>query len=388
MKPKLLFIIGTMDSGGISKSMISLLNTMDKDKYEIDLFILYPFGLCMDLIPDKINILTNEKLSLILAPFPQCILLPLKKGHLITAFLRLMIAFISRINHGYSAWILSKLVPINDTKYDTVIDYNGQYLLYYMVDKVVAEKKISFFHFDYSKWNHYHSIDKKYYPKVNYIFNVSESCADSMKKYFPECVDKIKIMENISSVKLLYEMSENNITDFDLEIPSILTIGHINTQKGSDLAINAAAILKKNDVKFKWYFIGSCKEINRYNDLKKKLDVEDEIIFLGLRSNPYPYIKLSTIFCLPSQFEGKSIALDEAKILCKPIVVTNFSTVYDQFEDKTNATICEMNPIDLADALSELLSNKYLREEYINYLKINLKDNSSEIENLYNALRD
>jgi glycosyltransferase involved in cell wall biosynthesis len=51
---------------------------------------------------------------------------------------------------------------------------------------------------------------------------------------------------------------------------------------------------------------------------------------LGEKANPYPYINQCDIYVQTSRYEGKSIAIDEAKCLLKPIVVTNFPTVFDQ----------------------------------------------------------
>ncbi|MDR0602850.1 MAG: glycosyltransferase [Bacteroidales bacterium] len=380
---RILFITSTLDSGGISKSMINLLNTIDKNKYIIDLFIFRPTDLYLQFLPKQIRLITNEKMNLAFAPFPQCVLFLLKKGFFFIAIMRLIAAIVSRFNHGYSAWILSKIIPVLNEAYNCVVDYNGQHLLYYMIDKIRADVKISFFHFDYSKWSHYYTMDKKYYPRVNYIFGVSENCVKSLKIYFPVCKNKINVMENIISSQLIKEMAEEEITDFNLDAPVILTVGHVNKQKGTDLAIAAASILVENKVKFKWYFIGACPEIEKYSKMKKQYGVNEKIVFLGLKTNPYPYIKYSTVFCLPSQYEGKSIALDEAKILCKPIVVTNFSTVNDQFVNGINATICEMTPTSLATALSTLLLNKHLREKYTNNLLLNRIDNQLEINKLY-----
>ena len=111
--------------------------------------------------------------------------------------------------------------------------------------------------------------------------------------------------------------------------------------------------------------------------------LQDTVTFAGITPNPYPYIKSADIFVHPSQFEGKSIALDEAKLLCKPVVVTNFSTVHDQFKDKVNATICEMNPVAIANAIETLIKDKALCEKYVSCLKTHQTDNTSEISKIY-----
>ena len=60
--------------------------------------------------------------------------------------------------------------------------------------------------------------------------------------------------------------------------------------------------------------------------------------------------------------------------------LTNFSTVHDQFEDRVNASICEMTVEDATDKITELIHNASLRQSYIDYLKQHIVDNSNEIE--------
>ena len=165
----------------------------------------------------------------------------------------------------------------------------------------------------------------------------------------------------------------------------LCTVAHFCRRKGGDFAIEAAEILKKQHVKFKWLFVGKVLEQDLFNSIKEK-GLDEDMIFVGIHSNPYPYMKLSDIYVQPSRFEGKSISLDEAKILCKPIVVTNFSTVGDQFENRKNATICEMNGKALANAIIELIKEPTLQESYREYLEIHLIDNSSEVNKLYKYL--
>ena len=137
---------------------------------------------------------------------------------------------------------------------------------------------------------------------------------------------------------------------------------------------------------FKWYFVG--KEVDDFHNLIEQCGVKDNIVYLGLRANPYPYLRQADIYIHPSRFEGKSIALDEAKILCKPIVVTNFSTVKDQFENRVNASICEMTPESLCYSIVELSTNNKLRESYKLFLSEHVTDNSDEVEKLYQIVEN
>lgn len=387
MKKNILFLIGNLESGGVSKSMVSLLNTIDRKRYDISLWVGNPSGIFYELLPKDITILSDERISSILKGIHGLRHL-LRMGNVLLFFGSIIRIMLSCVDKGYAGWLLSRLLPAinNDVEYDMIVDYNGQHQLYYMVDKLKGKKKVTFFHSDYSKWPYYYRIDKKYYPKVDYIFTISDICVQSLKSYFPAQARKIGLMENISSPAFINQMANEEIHDFRKSELSLLSLGHVTKSKGTDLAIKAAAILKEKGIVFKWYFIG--KEVEDFHQLIGQCGVEDNIVFLGLRTNPYPYIKQADFYVHPSRLEGKSIALEEAKILCKPIVVTNFSTVKDQVEDHVDASICEMTPESVSDAIIELINNNSLKDGYIKYLANHVVDNSCEVEKLYRILED
>lgn len=371
-----------METGGVSKSMVSLINVIDRKKYDITLLIVVPCGILMDLLPDDLKIVTNKDMSLLTKGLYG--LLPLfKRGKLWLMLGSMLRLFLSSIDKSSAGWLLAKLYPVIDGEYDIIVDYNGQQQLYYMVDKLEARIKVTFFHSDYEKWSYYYRMDRKYYPKVDAIFTISEKCVDSLKRVFPFASQKIRLMENISSLALIEQMS-HKMVDFPKTTKyRFLTLGHLCQNKGTDLAILAATILQARDINFCWYFIGNTVESQKFMKLAKELKVEQRVVFLGTTPNPYPYIKAVDLFIHTSLFEGKSIALDEAKLLCKPIVVTNFSTVHDQFEDHVNATIVEMTPESIANGIEELLMNQNLQRTYIQNLKEQQRDNVNEVQKLY-----
>ena len=388
MKKKILFIISNMESGGVSKSMSSLLNVIDTQSYEIDCLIIVPQGVFMDTIPKNINIISDEKTALFFSSFPDNLIKLVTKGWIYLALLRFMAAILMKINKGWGGWLLSKGIDKLPQNYDLAVDYNGQQQLYFLIDSVKANKKVTFFHSDYKKWPYYYSMDKKYMPKADTIFTISAKCVNSLKDFFPDLASKIRLFENISSVKTIQIMTNEVASDpLDGDFFKIITIGHLSEMKGTDLALKAAKILKLTGLSFKWYFIGQNQNTHLYQKMVKDNQIENETVFMGLKSNPYPYIKQADIVVHPSLFEGKSIALDEAKILCKPIVVTNFSTVCDQFTNRVNGSICEMNPEDIAEKIIELQQNENLRKQYIEYLTTHCNSNESEIEKLYQLIQ-
>ncbi|WP_315514776.1 glycosyltransferase [Prevotella histicola] len=394
MKKKVLFIIGSLQSGGVSKSMVSLLNAWDTEKYETSLLLCCKDGdVFSDYLPKNIQLIYNPVIEHVMGGFSSLKWL-LAHGHFLLCLGVLLRLILSRISRTLASELIAKMMPVvSDVHYDLIVDYGGQQLLYYMVNKLSATKKVSFFHSDYSKWPFYYNADKKYYPLVDHIFTISQICVDSLKNFFPNCAEKVSIMENISSPVMIRRQSLESIGNFKVQIDQmkadgntiLCTIGHICRGKGFDFAIEASDILKRNGIKFKWVFIGKVLEEDLLKFITDK-GLDDNILLVGIQSNPYPYISLSDIVVHPSRFEGKSIALDEAKILCKPIVVTNFSTVGDQFESGKNGTICEMSGKAVANAVIELINNPSLQDSYRMYLESHIVDNSSEVNKLYKYL--
>ena len=394
MKKKVLFIIGSLQSGGVSKSMVSLLNAWDTEKYETSLLLCCKDGdVFSDYLPKNIQLIYSPVIEHVMGGFSSLKWL-LAHGYFLLCLGVLLRLILSRMYRPLASELIARMMPVvSDVHYDLIVDYGGQQLLYYMVNKLSATKKVSFFHSDYSKWSFYYNADKKYYPLVDHIFTISQTCVDSLKHFFPNCADRVSIMENISSPTIIRLQSLESIGEFKVQVDQmkangntiLCTIGHICRGKGFDFAIEASDILKRNGIHFKWIFIGKVLE----EDLLKLIadnGLDDNILLVGIQSNPYPYIGISDIFVHPSRFEGKSIALDEAKILCKPIVVTNFSTVGDQFENGKNGTICEMSGKAVANAIIELINDSSLQDSYRMYLESHIIDNSNEVNELYTYL--
>lgn len=381
-RKKILFILGVLDSGGVAKSLVNLVNTVDRKAYDVSLLLVSNTrGPYNELLPADLKILHNDVLSAVGSIKGLKYLLI--HGHFILAvgtMLRLLVACFSK---SWSAYIMSRLMPAIPGYYDLIVDYNGQQQTYYMVDKLKGRKKVAFFHSDYSKWPYYYKMDKRYYPKLDAVFTISPICVDALKRFFPEQKDKIHLFENISSLKVINKLAEEPIEFKSSAQWKFLTVGHICKNKGTDLAIEAAALLKQEGLDFVWYFIGNTAELSTFMPLVKKTGLQDNFVFLGLKSNPYPYFKLADIVVHPSLFEGKSVTLDEAKLLCKPVVVTNFSTVGDQFENGVNANIVEMNPKSIANGIMDLVSDNEKRQKYTAWLQANCHDNVNEVDKLY-----
>ena len=387
MKKNILFIVSDMESGGFQKSLISLLKEFNYDEYNVDITILSPNGIFINDIPKEVKIKKLNIEPCFFYKFPQCLIQLIKEKKILLTYKRIIQFFISRLNKGLGGIYMAKQIPAIDKKYDVAIDYNGQHILYYMVDKVKAEKKISYFHSDYKKWPYYKYADKKYYPKVDYIVTISEICKESLVEFFPECKEKIRVIENISSPKIIRDLSLRECSiKFNLKYTNVIMVGRPSKTKGYDFAIEACKRLRDEGYKVKFYSIGTSNEVDIFKNMVRGLGIENEFIFLGETNNPYKYIRQANIFVHPSRFEGKSVAIDEAKILCKPIVISNFTTAKDHIKNEVNGLIVEMNSEGVYKGIKRLIDHKELCNRFINNLQNDDFGNENEVEKLYKLI--
>ena len=383
-KKNILFVIHNLDAGGAQKSLVSLLNSFPLDKFKVDLMAIDPTGIFKDQIPLQVNFVNAPKEFVCETAkirskrfwryvTPKLFLLKILtilRNHLRNKKSR------SYMSHDqFYNFVWRNNIPNLDGKYDIAISYLDS-MNYYVIDHVTAGKKILWCHNDYNKLEYKASYDFNYYEKADRICTISELCLKSLEENFPLLRNKFEVIENISSAKMIYakaneidEMRDSGDGFFTDERCKLVSIGRLSEQKGFDLAIDAAKILKIKGWNFCWYILGEGPLRKSLEERTEANAVSEYIKFVGIRSNPYAYIKRADVFVMPSRYEGKSIALDEAKILCKPIVVTNYPTVNDAIEDGRNGCITEISADSIANGIMRVLSDNQLQKRLIKNLQ-------------------
>lgn len=378
---KILFVISSLEGGGAEKSLVNLLNEIPEKKYIIDLLLLKKTGIFLEQVPKNVHILeTPEELSKLYGS--------LIKGGLYSLF-KIITTLFSRIfenkpeNYSPFRWkyFYKKIIKNLNGEYDVAIAYLSGDPMFYIGDKVKAKKKIYWVHNDYLLDKHPKKYEYKYFKESFAIITVSQICLEILNKVFPEFKEKTFYLENITSDKIIRKKALEFYPEEYKNSKKIkfLTIGRLTYQKGLDLGIEAAKILKEWKLEFTWFILGIGEEKDKLIELIKKYKLEKEVILLGVKKNPYPYIKNCDIFIQTSRYEGKSVVLDEAKILAKPIVVTNYPTVKDQIINNKEGYIVNLDSISIAKGIIEVVEGKNLYNKIEDYLKNNNYGNEKEI---------
>lgn len=388
---KILIVISCLGVGGGERSLINLLNEFDYMKYKVDLLTLNDSGLLSSQIPNKVNILTRDtKLNYLYNDF--CIKDIFKKWALKTALFRVKATLISRkreknINrckqYRWEHFYKNYLDNCND-KYDAVFAYMNDDAMYYVADKVISNNKIAWIHNDYYAMGYNAEMDRQYFPLFRKIVTISNECLRILQEIFPEFASKCIMIPNLTSEKLVKKKATEFYPEEFISVNGLklLSIGRLSKQKGYDLAIEAAKVLKNKGIDFRWFVLGEGELRRKLQTQIAKTGLEEYFILCGIKNNPYPYLSHCDIFVQTSRFEGKSVALDEAKIFCKPIVATKYSTVYDQLDDKTGILV-EMNGKAIAAGIYELITNCDKKQLIVRNVRKDNHDNINMISQYY-----
>lgn len=387
MKKNILFLIGSLNNGGAERSLVNLLQLIDFERYNVDLILLKEKGFLCKQLPDKVHLVSNLKELHFLYNDSKIKGINPKYPKLSYVFyiskIKARLKFKSRYKKRQYKWCkyYKDMIPKLEKRYDVAVSYLEGETMFYLVDKVDADRKIAWIHTDYTTLEADQSIDEKYFEKLNAIVGVSELCVSRLKNTYTNLSDKFIYLPNLTSSNVIRSMSESF---FPKEYSSkdglrLVSVGRVVKLKGFDLTLEAAKILKDNNVKFTWFIVGDGELIEELQKTCKNYSLMDCFKFLGLCKNPYPYIKNADIIVQPSRYEGKSMVLDEAKILGKPIVVTNYDTVRDQIKDN-EGIIVKMNAQSIANGIILMDNNK---EKYSSYLLQREYGNQKDIKKYY-----
>lgn len=376
---KILFVMPKFAPGGAEKSLLMLLHLLAEEKsISVDLLFFKKEGIFLDQLPQGIHVLETE--STLKTMYSGFNVKNIKgfKGLVLSAARPIATAVCSVAGKNYNhrnqlrwRYAYRHLIDELPGTYDYACGYLDGEALYYVVDKVNAKVKYGWNQNDYKGIGAVAEIDAGYYEKLDAIITLSDECHGILKEVFPRFQQKMRQIPPIVTAGYIRKCAEAFIPQEyeDDGCYRLVSVGRLVEQKGFDMAIKAAAILKERGVRFKWYIIGNG---GLYSDLQQQISdggLNEYVYLLGEKGNPYPYIKHADVFVQPSRFEGKSVILNETKMLAKPILATGYPTVRDQITDGMDGVIVEMEPQAIAVGLEALLTDKEKQETLANNLK-------------------
>ena len=396
---KILIVANNMEIGGAERALLGLLQAIDCSKYKVDLFLFRHEGPFIKFFPSKIHVLdVNNKYSDLAVPIGNV----LKKGHIGMLVGRIWgkhkakqfikknsLSVSNSVEIHYSYRYTKKYLPrITEEVYDLALGFT---VPYYIVDeKVKAKKKAVWLHTDYSKLDGDTIEERKVWSAYDYIVSISEEVTKAFLTKFKDLKEKIVLIENIVSKELIQKQANEIDVKDEMRSESgftkLLSIGRFTIAKNFDNIPDICSRIIEKGQNVRWYIIGFGSDEELIKNKIKEFGMEKNVILLGKKENPYPYIKECDIYVQPSRFEGKAVTVREAQILQKPIVITDFSTAKSQITDGVDGVIVPLDNQGCADAISDLILDIEKQKKLIDNCKNGNYDNLSEVNKIYNLI--
>lgn len=362
-KKQVLFVCYGLGIGGIEKCLVNLINILPEADFDVDVMLLNPQYNMMPQIRRNVYFYDEFEYVLYAGGAMDAIRSRGGIGKNLGKLLKL-IPFRYLEQHGGAAWKLFR--PINK-HYDIAIAYsqNG-YALYYVIDKVHATRKVLWYHNGaYEPSEKEYRLHKRYYPQFDSIVAVSRDCAAILKEKLPFVRDKILVLRNICDAQDIQEKAKafcpKGFADGRVQI---VTVGRMSKEKGTLLALEACHRLVEQGYNICWHWVGGGPEETSVQEKVKQLGLEDRFILEGNQNNPYPFIAKADIYVQPSYYEAYSTTVTEAKVLCKPMVVTDVGGMHDQLIPGKTGLIVSVDAQAIAEGVNKLLEDVHMRDSF------------------------
>ncbi len=393
MKKKMLFIMPSMFIGGAERSLLGLLEAIDYTQYDVSLFLYRHEGEFLAYIPDQVNLLPPMK-EYGTFDVPIRSLLFSRRwrfglARLISKAVLKTHCLISGEKKGvwmsmqYTARYLLPLLPEIPGEYDLGVMFLG--VADPLIHKVKAKKKVTWCHTDYDTLYPNKGMDRKTYEAVDHVVFVSDACREKMTRLYPALTDKTRVIENILGEKLLLQQAEVPVKDMPHldDGYRLLSIGRFSEAKNFDNVPNICKSLLDDGLHVKWYLIGYGGDEELIRQKILEAGMEEHVILLGKKENPYPYIKACDLYVQPSRYEGKCVTVREAQTLGKPVVITRYATSASQLEEGVDGVIVPMDNEGCAAGIADLLRDPARMERLSQTCKSRDYSNRQEVEKLY-----
>ena len=373
-KIKILFRHRSMEMGGVEKVLLSLLNNLNKDRFDITVLLSIDQGELRNEIPAHVKkvVLAKGKESFSRNPVLQKLQLFVRKLKLDKLRRNPEI-----IDNQYLKDTLDIEIGMTYNDFEPVLNSSNK-----------NSKKIGWFHseIDHPKLQVLVPKILEHFPQFDHMVYCSEKIKDMMHRDYPNLSYPVEsVIINAIPIEEIKKKASENISNLPKK-PLFVSVGRLHTRKGYHLLMDVHAQLLKDGFEHSILIIGDGEEMPHLLEQQKKLGVEKTFILAGNKMNPYAYIKNADFFIMPSESEAWPLVIAEALILQKPIIATEVGDVGLMINHKKTGYLVNYNFDEIYAAMKEFLTNP----ELISHLKENLVTIEKEFDNqkIFNAVEE
>jgi hypothetical protein len=398
MKPSILIFSQAMELGGVERSLLGLLDAIDYDRHDVDLFLMRHSGELMPYLNPKAKLLPEiPQYASLAVPMVSLV----KSGQFGVLCGRLRGKLAARrfdrkhpgekpsvtaltYSHKYTLWSMPQ---ISGKTYDLAISFLTPH--YFARERVMARKYAAWIHTDYTALSFDRTAELVMWEGYDVICGVSEQASKSFQTAFPELEGKVQTVENILPKELICKQAEESQNDMPSKGSlALLSVGRFCDAKNFDNVPDICCRLVADGLDVKWYLIGYGGDEPL---IRQKIDdagMQERVIILGKKDNPYPYMRACDLYVQPSRYEGKAVTVREAQLLGKPVIITDYATSGSQLEDGVDGVIVPMDNAGCAAGIAALLRDPARMQQLSKNCAKRDYTNSSEVEKIYTLMED
>lgn len=368
---KILFYTSGVGLGGVERVILEILKAIDKKKFDIKLGLQYENENTFENeIPKEIN----YKYMLPQVIIDKSLYYRSKKKNV---FYKVLYSFMLK----YEKYLIKKNYLEFSKDRDIVIDFkSGDFLKLIELKNEENKKQICWLHGEITKLNRYKERKnklKKQFKNCDKIVCICNEMKENVIKEIPEIEDKLEMIYNPFNIEKIRKLSEN-IFELSEEEKELLTDKYIIMVSRLELKMKdfftlfkayQKILLNNNDLKL--YLLGEGPDRKKIEEEIKKMNLESKILLLGMKKNPYPWIKNAKLLIHSSKHEGLPTVLIEALILKKIIISTNCPTGPKEILNNGKyGSLVDIGDYEtMADEICDLLNeNSEKRNQYLEYI--------------------
>lgn len=323
-KKRILFYNGQLFMGGIERVLISYLQGLAKEK-DLEITVLIKEN-----DPEK-NIFFKDipkNLPVIFIKTEEMVKFRNKvKNNKKNIFCRLLYPLLLSYERIYMKKWLKKFMQENKEKFDIVIDFDmslGKYL------DVIPLPKIG--------WVHYNLSSKKGKKKVRLserlkkydkIVNICDEMLQEMIQIFDVPKDRLYRLYNPFDIDIVKKNMEAEVESEDekfLKNEYMVAVSRLAKGKEREDLIDIYYNLKNKGIKDKLYIIGDGPQKSELEEKIKELNLEKDVLLLGQKKNPFPWMKNAKLFLHTSYGEGLPTVFLESMICGTAVIAYDCPT--------------------------------------------------------------
>lgn len=372
---KILFVVNTMGQAGAETALVEVLKKLEGCGHEVFLYVLMGQGEMIGQLPPGVRLLNRDfsAMSVLSGAGRRRMARTVARAFLRNGGYWRKLHYLAKI---FTAMVRDKRIRISKllwrivsdgtVRFDTVFDGAVAWLeggsAYYVADHVRARKKTAFIHIDYKNAGYTREMDRDCWREFDQIFAVSGEVREHFAEFYPEYACKTGILYNmVDEEGIRKRAAEPGGFRDAYDGIRLVSVGRLSWQKGYDIAVEAMKLLKDSGYKARWYVLGEGDQRGSLEKRIRTLGLKEDFILLGASKNPYPYYVQADIYVHTARFEGRSIAVQEARILGCAIVATDCSGNREEITDKKDGILCGISARAVADGVAALIDDGDMR---------------------------